>query len=352
MNTKNSIIFKTEYILITLLTVLSVYMGIRFLLPALAPFVIGFLISKLLIPFIDFLNLKLNFHRTTATIISIMLMAGFVFVISYFLLAKLSTQITVFIKNWDIFSINISHITRGCCNIIEKLTGISGHNIYNQIYSTILAATESICDKIMPLLMDYSMSTIRSLLDIFIFALIVIISLFFFSRDNKNINDFLLNCKFNKEIFFLRQIAKNVVAAYIKTQFIIICIIATICTIGFTILKSPYSILYGIIIGILDFLPLIGAGTFLVPASIYYLFKSDYFAAILTFIIFIICYLVREILEPKLLGNSIGIHPLVSLISVYIGYKLFGLLGMILGPFGYVFVREVQNSFCNYILKR
>lgn len=106
--------------------------------------------------------------------------------------------------------------------------------------------------------------------------------------------------------------------------------------------------MYGIIIGILDFLPLIGAGTFLVPISIYYLFKANYPAAVLTFVIFVVCYLVREILEPKLLGSRIGIHPLVSLISVYIGYKVFGLLGMILGPFGYVFVSEVQKVFCEY----
>lgn len=175
--------------------------------------------------------------------------------------------------------------------------------------------------------------------------------MFFFLRDNKKINSFLLNCKFNEEIIFLRKIAKNVVAAYIKTQLIIIGTISIICTAGFTILKNPYSILYGIIIGILDFLPLIGAGTFLVPLSIYYLFKADYFSAALTFIIFIVCYLTREILEPKLLGSSIGIHPLVSLISIFIGYKFFGLLGMILGPFGYVFISEVQKSFLNYTSK-
>jgi len=348
MKIKGSLRFKVEYILVTFITIFSVYIGIRFLLPVLAPFVVGFLLSKLVLPFINFLNLKLNFHRTTATIISIILMAGLLFLISYFLIVKLSTQITVFIKNWDIFSLNISHITRDCCNLVEKLTGLPSRNIYNQLYSCILTATDSISKKLMPIVMNYSLSTVRCLFDVFIFLLVAAIAMFFFSRDNKEINSFLLNCRFRDEILFLRRIAKNVVAAYIKTQFIIICIIAAICTLGFTILKNPYSILYGIIIGILDFLPLIGAGTFLVPISIYYLFKANYPAAVLTFVIFVVCYLVREILEPKLLGSRIGIHPLVSLISVYIGYKVFGLLGMILGPFGYVFVSEVQKVFCEY----
>ena len=70
MKIKGSLRFKAEYILVTFITIFSVYIGIRFLLPVLAPFVVGFLLSKLVLPFINFLNLKLNFHRTTATITS------------------------------------------------------------------------------------------------------------------------------------------------------------------------------------------------------------------------------------------------------------------------------------------
>lgn len=73
---------------------------------------------------------------------------------------------------------------------------------------------------------------------------------------------------------------------------IILIIIALLCTIGFVILKNPYSILYGIVIGILDIIPLIGAGTILVPISIYYMLRGNVFAATIVFIVFI-----REILK-------------------------------------------------------
>jgi predicted PurR-regulated permease PerM len=118
-------------------------------------------------------------------------------------------------------------------------------------------------------------------------------------------------------------------------------LVAILCTIGFTIIKSPYSVLYGITVGILDIFPLIGAGTFLVPVGIYYCIQGEYMNSIILFVLFVLCYLLREILEPKLMGTRIGMHPLVSLVSVFTGYKLFGVLGMLIGPFGYVFISEV-----------
>lgn len=146
------------------------------------------------------------------------------------------------------------------------------------------------------------------------------ISLYFFTKDHELIRSYIYNSRFKAEFVFIRQIARNVVAAYFKTQLIIFGIISILCTIGFIILKNPYSILYGIIIGILDIIPLI---------------------------VFVLCYLTREILEPKLIGGSMGIHPLISLLAIFAGYKLFGVFGMIIGPFGYVFITEILKAYDN-----
>lgn len=343
---------KINYILVAILAFICIYLSIRFLLPILLPFIIGFFLSKLIIPIVNFLNKKLNFHRTTANIIVICIFIIFVVSLSLLLITKITSQISNFVKNWGVYETSIDDLLKNCCYFIEDFTGISGKTIYINITKEFSTAIDSASQKAMPVLMDYSIATIRGFFDIFLFILIVIISLFFFSRDNKKINDFLLSCRFKKEIIFVRRITKNVILAYIKTQFIIILLISIVCAIGLTILKNPYSILYGMIIGILDFLPLVGAGTFLIPLSIYYCLKGDFFAATVLFILFIICYLIREILEPKLMGGTMGIHPLVSLISIFTGYKLFGLLGMILGPFAYVFISEILKCYDTLITKQ
>lgn len=337
--------YKINYILLCILSFVCLYLSIRFLLPILLPFILGFLLSKLIIPIVNFLNSKLNFHRTTANIISVIFLIIVMITLAVFIVSKFSLQVSTFIKNWDLFEMQVSSIAKDCCCFLGDFIGISGEAIYISLSKQIDSAITSISSQIIPAIMNYSIATIKGFFDVFIFLLAILISLFFFSRDNKKINSFLLNCKFKREIIFIRKITKNVVIAYIKTQLIIICSISLVCTVGFTILKNPYSILYGILIGILDFLPLIGAGTFLVPMSIYYCLKGNIFATAMTFILFIICYLIREILEPRLMGGKMGIHPLVSLISIFTGYKLFGIWGMILGPFAYVFVIEILKCY-------
>ena len=337
--------YKINYIILCVLSFVCLYLSIRFLLPILFPFILGFLLSKLILPIVNFLNHKLNFHRTTANIIAVFLLIVVLVTLAVFITSKLTLQVSTFIKNWSFFETEVSSIAKNCCCFLGDFIGVSGDEIYISLSRQVNSAISSVSSQIVPAIMNYSIATIKGFFDFFIFALAILISLFFFSRDNKKINTFLLNCKFKREIIFIRKITKNVVMAYIKTQLIIISSIALVCTVGFTILKNPYSILYGILIGILDFLPLIGAGTFLVPMSIYYCLKGNIFATAITFILFIICYLIREILEPRLMGGTMGIHPLVSLISIFTGYKLFGIWGMILGPFAYVFVIEILKCY-------
>ena len=83
----------------------------------------------------------------------------------------------------------------------------------------------------------------------------------------------------------------------------------------------------------------------MVPWSIVYIFTGHYLNAAIMLTLFIVCYFVREFLEPKLMGQSIGMSPIASLISIYVGYQLFGFLGMIAGPLVYVLVREVIVSY-------
>ena len=124
-------------------------------------------------------------------------------------------------------------------------------------------------------------------------------------------------------------------------------LVAVICAVGLAFVGNSYYILLGVIVGILDALPLIGVGVVMIPWSIVYMFMGEYLKAATMFTIFIICYLLREFLEPKLMGQKIGMSPIASLISIYVGYRLFGIIGMVAGPFVYVLVREIVANYDN-----
>lgn len=335
---------KLKYIFIVAISTIIFLICVKYLLPLLLPFIAGYACSKIILPLVNFLCNKLHFHRTTASIIVLTLFLSILLAALYLLISTLTSQLSAFVKDYGIYEALIEKFARNCCNIIGEFTGINSTIIYTNLNSRVNDALVVIESKIMPTIMNFSIATIRGIFGTFIFLLTTVISTFFFTRDQKIIATYIKNCRFHKEISFFTSISHNVIYAYIKSQLIIMSLISFICTIGFVIIKNPYSILYGIIIGILDILPLIGAGTFLVPMSIYYCFLGNYKTTAILFALFILCYCVREILEPKLMSNSIGIHPLISLISIFIGYQFFGILGMILGPFGYVFISETSKK--------
>jgi predicted PurR-regulated permease PerM len=102
-------------------------------------------------------------------------------------------------------------------------------------------------------------------------------------------------------------------------------------------------LLLGIGVAIFDAFPVLGSGLVLVPWAIIGLLKGNYVQAVILAVMYVLCLLVREGLEPKLLGNRIGIPPLYTLMAVYVGVELFGLWGVILGPFGLVIIRAVLD---------
>ena len=132
--------------------------------------------------------------------------------------------------------------------------------------------------------------------------------------------------------------------AYLKTQFIIMLLVAIVCTVGFWFVKREYALLLGIGVAVLDAFPVLGSGMILVPWAVVCLLKGSYVQVAILIAMFLLCMLVREGLEPKLLGNRIGIPPLYTLMAVYVGVELFGLWGVILGPFGVVIIRAVSES--------
>ena len=101
---------------------------------------------------------------------------------------------------------------------------------------------------------------------------------------------------------------------------------------GFLVLGVKYAVLFAFIVALLDALPLIGVGTVLVPWSIYQIIFGNVRLGIALIILFVIHQIIRQFTEPKIVGKNLGIHPVLSLILLYSGYVLFGILGLVLIP--------------------
>ena len=131
---------------------------------------------------------------------------------------------------------------------------------------------------------------------------------------------------------------------WLRAQLLIMAAVMAECVAGLWVLQNSYALLVGILIGFLDALPFIGTGTILLPWAALELFRGDFFhaAAYLTF--FLITNSTRDFLEPRLLGEKLGVYPIVIAVVVYVGICIFGPTGVLLGPLMLLVIREVVRE--------
>jgi predicted PurR-regulated permease PerM len=131
---------------------------------------------------------------------------------------------------------------------------------------------------------------------------------------------------------------------YIRAYLIIMLITFVIMLTGFLIMRVENALLLASVIALLDVLPLIGVGTVLVPWSVFQLLFGNLYLGIGLALIFVVNEVVRQISEPKIVGKSLGIHPLVSLVLLYVGYSVLGIAGLLLVPLISVILNVITDK--------
>ena len=130
------------------------------------------------------------------------------------------------------------------------------------------------------------------------------------------------------------------IATYVKAQGVIMAVIAGLCAIVLTAAGVRQGILFGLLAGVLDALPFIGTGVVLMPLGAFHVLEGNLRVSIICVFLYVSCILLRELLEPRLIGKRMGVRPVFILISLYVGIRLFGIAGIIKGPLGFVILRE------------
>lgn len=187
------------------------------------------------------------------------------------------------------------------------------------------------------------------------FILVSFICVVLFAREIERWQQGLLNLAtlepaIDRLLSIILRIGKKLggmIKTYAKTQSIILICISATATVGLYIggVKEAYS--YGILAGVMDFLPFIGTGIVLIPIGVVCLIRGEIFSGIAVIITYLICVMIRELLEPRLLGNGLRFSPVAVLISVYAGVLFYGIGGVVLGPVTLLVLVELgKEMFC------
>lgn len=195
----------------------------------------------------------------------------------------------------------------------------------------------------------YKMADILKATPAILFMLLVAcFATYYFCKDENMVINFIAKISPKKMEDAAKKTYMDMVSVffgYVRAQLILITVTAVISVIGFMILRTDYVLVMGLLVGFCDVLPILGPGTVFIPWAIICAVNGDYSTAIGLLIVYLVAVVVRHLIQPKLIADGIGLHPLATIAAIYIGLKLFGVWGLIFGPIILVIILGIFESY-------
>jgi len=300
------------------------------------PFIIAVALAVVVEPIVVFFETRLRMKRSLAVVFSLILsVGGFIYLISLAIaqvvkelsgLYPLMISYSDYVINKVVTAFADFRLLYLQMNLSPELQQALGDNL--QKASDLL---ENLANEIL----NYLINVFAALPGAFILIIIAMVATFFIIKDRALLRTFVLQYIPGSARTQSRDIIAELFRAligFLKAYSILISITAIITIVSLKILGMKYIFTIGIVVGILDILPVLGPGTLFVPWIIWELITGHTRLAVSLLIVYILISVVRQFLEPKIIGDNIGLHPLATLISLYVGLQLGGVIGMIMGP--------------------
>lgn len=337
--------------ILTIVVLVSIFLSFK-LVKYILPFVLALMFSAVLKRPVEFLSTKLKLKRGLATFICTLFFFLILSSIMLLVIIALVNQISSLVSSLPRL---INDISRPISSFISSLNSLSEHfpNMQDeisaglaQISSTLISAVASFASSIG----QYVVNTAISIPSAVIFLFITVLATYFYTKDRKHFKEYLskqLPDVWIEWFYENRRRITGTLGKWLKAQSLILTITFTELLIGFSLIGVRYTLILSIIIALIDILPVLGTGTILIPWITISFLTGNSSLAIKLLILYVVETSIRQIIEPKLVGKGIGVHPLITLIAMYIGVHFFGVLGFLLGPIYIMIFKNVMHGILN-----
>lgn len=336
---------KIKTVLLIIGTSIVVYLFFRYALLMFVPFILAYFFTKLLRPIVNWLYNKIKMLKMISTTILLIILVGIIATALFFLGKKLIEQISSLVSNMPIYQEVVTSGLQTISGACDKIFGLEKGQAYDFIYSNGTKFFVGVEERMVTNITQRSFGIAALMISIISKVIIVFIGVLMMMKDYDEYKKIYENSRFYEDIHKVTGKLSETGIAYLKTQAIIMMITAAIMTCGLLLIKNKYALLIGILVSLLDAFPAVGCGLVLIPWAIIELLSKDILHATVIITIYLICELMRQFLEPKLLGDRIGIKPIYLLMAMVIGVELFGILGFLLGPLGLVIISAVVKAY-------
>ncbi len=337
-----------------LLGTLSLMLFFRYLFPALLPFLLAFLVASLLARPARALSLHTRLPRRLAASLLAVLSASALLGGTGLLIWKLLSELGDFLRAVVAGENPLLDNLQGLFVYIEDLAarlpfsgGENGEALRDMITDALLELAKNIITELGTRLPVWAANFAGALPSALVFGVVTILSSVYFCADHDRILAFfreILPKKVQEKCENIRLAAGKTLGGVLRSYALLFLFTFAELLLGFVLLREPYAFLLAILTALVDSLPIFGTGTILIPLAVYRFFVGDTRTAVGFCVLYLAVTIVRQIIEPKLLGAGAGLHPLLMLMALYAGLRLFGILGMILMPIAVILFKNILLS--------
>ncbi len=344
--------------LVAILIFLFIVLAVPKLLGFFIPFVIGWVIAMICNPLVKLLERKLKIVRKFSSALIIIVVLGAVILLLYLICSQVIKQAASMIGNLDNIYADFEKALTSIANDLGDKYKLFPAKITEGIENFFLHLDEYITQFLSnvkgPTIEDAS-GVVKAVAHGFFMFIITVISSFFFIAEKDHMLDGFKKWIPSSALNYYNLITSNfkkAVGGYFKAQFKIMVIITIILFIGLTIISTDYALLLALLIAFLDFLPVFGTGTVICPWAIINIINERYEEAVVLLVLYVICQLVKQLLQPKMVGDSIGLSPLMTMFFLFIGYRFGGIIGIIIGiPIGMILVNLYRAGLFDTLIR-
>lgn len=329
---KDKISFLSDILICVLFGMVLFIIGIKYIFPAVLPFALSWAIAFCVRPIAAFIGKHFRIPDRPIRVVLALLLLLAVGALAVFLVLRVGSEIVAFFSGIG----NNEKLMNTIGMILNPTFGSIGNGeIFEELESKLSLAIEGMISSLVSGISGFITAFVSRIPAVFIFIVTLVIAVVYFAYDLEGINAAvrkMLPERLAKRAVCFKEKTLSAALVYVRSYLILMIMTFAIVLLGLLFLRVDYALMLAVVIALLDALPVIGVGTVLVPWSVYCLLTDNIRLGIGLFILFVVISLVRHFAEPKIVGKSLGIHPLLTLVLIYFGYTFLGIAGLLLMP--------------------
>jgi len=311
-------------------------------MPFVFPFVFGIVIAFVLEPALKFLCDRCRLSRGGAAAILVLTLVGALIVLLSWSITRIAAEVTELYsylpQYYGEFNRIVSEILRIAGDISEQLPeplARAAQDQWNRLYSLLSAVVSG------------AGGVVRTVPGLTVNTMFMFFTAFFVMRDRASIGAFLRSLLPSNAFAHFKSVELDMmggIVGFIRAQAVLILVTMLINILGLSLLKSRYAVAFGVLLALLDLLPVVGPGLIYLPWIAYQVIWGEVGHGLGLLVLYGAVSLLRQVIQTHIVGREMGLHPLVTLFSLYAGAKLFGAPGVVYGPIAAILFKTLWAS--------